>query len=520
MTGDSFFVLTDAPSSLDFGVDCMSYETGPKFSGLSLIPPGLHFIHHSTGMGARTGFFRLFKKSEVVARQWDASTEEIVPVNTLSEESQQALQQAIQLGELNEHLGPYPLSQYSTWRNLSNYVSLSCLERAGCSYETNIGPGEDPEDTLPSCSASLHCKYAPLSLKYSSVAEMEKSLLQSTHASSNPSDVTSLYMDKSAVVQSLVQSYFNNNWNDLLGELQLSFLLFVLLYSHPALRQWKSLIATMCKCDRLFHLQPEFMCAFIRILYEQLSFCPIDFFEAELSKKNFLQSSMSDLFEILNSKALDASLLEHRKRLLLFVQKKFGLFEERAQSFVNSEGNLVHSEPFNLVEEDLPVFLEDLKDSVTNRMATAGSRDMPPNERCSFEERLAIMSAALDAVSQQRGASIAQFDSEDIVRIDFIDSSSSPISVAVTEGAAPAAPETVVSSSIPLSNLEIEVGLYSWRYPHLFDAMVSEKEDLTMTAMRILDEDCTNSLTDRNRFRLLAEAKMFLEEEVSKRSRL
>ena len=34
---NEIYVVTDAPSGLEFGIDCITYETGPKFSGLSAI---------------------------------------------------------------------------------------------------------------------------------------------------------------------------------------------------------------------------------------------------------------------------------------------------------------------------------------------------------------------------------------------------------------------------------------------------------------------------------------------------
>lgn len=46
-------IITDPPTGLEIGIDCMHYETGPKFRGFQQVPEGLHFIYHSTGMGAR-----------------------------------------------------------------------------------------------------------------------------------------------------------------------------------------------------------------------------------------------------------------------------------------------------------------------------------------------------------------------------------------------------------------------------------------------------------------------------------
>jgi AAR2 protein len=46
-------VITDPPPGVDLGIDCMNYETGKDFRGFQQVPEGLHFIYHSTGMGAR-----------------------------------------------------------------------------------------------------------------------------------------------------------------------------------------------------------------------------------------------------------------------------------------------------------------------------------------------------------------------------------------------------------------------------------------------------------------------------------
>lgn len=66
----AILLFLDAPQNLEFGIDCYSWTTGPKFKGLKLIPPGMHFVYYSAlnryGEGAaRTGFFKNFKPREV-----------------------------------------------------------------------------------------------------------------------------------------------------------------------------------------------------------------------------------------------------------------------------------------------------------------------------------------------------------------------------------------------------------------------------------------------------------------------
>jgi len=64
---NSFVIVPDAPVGLEFGIDCISYELGVKFKGISLVPTGLHFIYHNVGFGMRQGFFlRVTSQAEVI----------------------------------------------------------------------------------------------------------------------------------------------------------------------------------------------------------------------------------------------------------------------------------------------------------------------------------------------------------------------------------------------------------------------------------------------------------------------
>ena len=39
----------DVPGGVNFGLDTYSWQTGPKFKGIKMIPPGVHFVFHSIG---------------------------------------------------------------------------------------------------------------------------------------------------------------------------------------------------------------------------------------------------------------------------------------------------------------------------------------------------------------------------------------------------------------------------------------------------------------------------------------
>ena len=140
-------VIPDVPLGLDVGVDCLSFETGPKFRGIGLIPSGLHFLYHSMGMSGRQGFFfRITATNDVLIRPWDAYQEVICSHCNLSEASQSNLLRDLQRGELNDNLGPYPVAEHHVWSNLSCFIDDHVLLRAQCEVGEVIHGSEATED--------------------------------------------------------------------------------------------------------------------------------------------------------------------------------------------------------------------------------------------------------------------------------------------------------------------------------------------------------------------------------------
>jgi A1 cistron-splicing factor AAR2 len=105
-------------------------------------------------------------------------------------------------------------------------------------------------------------------------------------------------MDRLGQVQELVQRRFNGSWKELLGELQLAFVLFLLLSSLSAFKQWQQLTAALCRCETVAESDAGFYKSYIRVLHAQLKLVPEDFFAIELSKENFLVSSLSAMFQV------------------------------------------------------------------------------------------------------------------------------------------------------------------------------------------------------------------------------
>jgi len=42
----AIFILLDVPVGTEFGIDYNSWEVGPNFKGVKMIPPGIHFVYY------------------------------------------------------------------------------------------------------------------------------------------------------------------------------------------------------------------------------------------------------------------------------------------------------------------------------------------------------------------------------------------------------------------------------------------------------------------------------------------
>ena len=42
---DAILVFLDSPVGMEFGIDYQAWDTGERFRGVKMIPPGLHFVY-------------------------------------------------------------------------------------------------------------------------------------------------------------------------------------------------------------------------------------------------------------------------------------------------------------------------------------------------------------------------------------------------------------------------------------------------------------------------------------------
>ncbi|ORY53022.1 AAR2-domain-containing protein [Rhizoclosmatium globosum] len=303
----AFLLLMDAP-----------WQTGPRFKGLKLIPPGFHFIHYSskstsTGdTGVRTGFFKFFASKEIYVTQWNASEEDLMEQESLDKAQVERLKYNIM--EFEPSLGAYPLiphpqqplPTFQKWLRLTNYITEPLLKSLLPSTKkvsslVSVSRFSDlDESILPSGSkavdsegkqelVSLNIRFTPIDLK------------RSYPANATPDQVTKYFQDKSWLLNSVLKSFYDqvrfSYYKALLGELQFSFILFLVGQVYDGLEQWKCLTQLVCSSEEALSspLSSTLFYEFLGTLHSQLEECPEDFFVDALSSSNFLRSAIVDL---------------------------------------------------------------------------------------------------------------------------------------------------------------------------------------------------------------------------------
>ncbi|KAJ4706956.1 AAR2 protein family [Melia azedarach] len=269
------------------------FSVGPAFKGIKMIPPGIHFVYYSSSsrdgkeFSPIIGFFVDAGPSEVIVRKWYQQEERLVQV---SEEEEASYAQAVRSLEFDKQLGPYTLSQYGEWKRLSSYITKSCIEciepiggeitvtaESGMTKNTpKTAMEKDLDEQLKTSRFSMPVdKPQRKGCYYTSVPRVIK------RKGIQGQELTSLNLDKTQLLESLITKDYGGSEDSLLGELQFAFIAFLMGQSLEAFLQWKSLVSLFFGCTEApFHTRSQLftkganICAnlFLKVIYYQLKY--------------------------------------------------------------------------------------------------------------------------------------------------------------------------------------------------------------------------------------------------------
>lgn len=342
LTQGAKLILLDVPTGTDIGIDMKSWNTGNNFKGIKMIPPGVHFVHYSAvnklgEMAPRIGFFHDFKEYEFLVRKWD-SKEEDISLESIPEETIERLKD--NLKELDRYLGPYPYEIWKQWKELSSRITeslvtrcsplcgyvRSALELENCSDALRPRGGESNSKRRRSGRLTMEDKEEELlpNLKPKPGTELRLTEIPDKHYpdDATPSEITRHSLDSSYVIHTILKKL--REPVEIIGEMQLTFVCFLVGQSLDAFEQWKKLVTLICGVDKAIPQYRSIYMEFLQILEIELLYVPEEVLCDIVASNNFVYHNLCKLFGNIESNSeVDGRLKSYAKRLQDRLTAKF-----------------------------------------------------------------------------------------------------------------------------------------------------------------------------------------------------
>ena len=279
--------------------DLAGLVAGTKFRGIKMLPPGLHLVCWDAGQDKHAAFL-LFPSGHVETWRWDPLQEDLEPICDTDE--RERLVYAVRSSSLDRELGQYPDEANAGWPRLTYLVTPATLQRMGLSG--GVKTSSSAQQTVFDRDRIADAPVAPV---FSPLAEARRG------DGMTPAEVTRYNLDGTQRLrETLTRSALS--WRELLAEVQMAFILFLVGASLPALEFWKRACALLCSCGDGFvgpgdagaRVHLELMSEFVRVLRRQLEHVPADFFRDELAKASFLGPALASLLQVGDAPVADA----------------------------------------------------------------------------------------------------------------------------------------------------------------------------------------------------------------------
>ncbi|KAK7884191.1 hypothetical protein WMY93_027314 [Mugilogobius chulae] len=338
-------VLLGVPRGTELGIDCKTWQVGPKFRGVKMIPPGLHFLHYSsvnspscgTEIGPKTGLFLKLKPREILLANWDAKEEDLDFSASKNEEEVSKIRANLQ--ELDPHLGPYPYDVMRKWVSLTDRLNdevankLQPLSGRICAFSDVIPElqlthtkdrAEQPRNDKACESMREGLDRLP-KMKQREGTELRFSdIPKKTYPpGATPAEITQCSMDHSYALDLVLEKYYQAQPLNLLGELQFAFVCFLIGNVYEGFEHWKRLLALLCRSEEAMKKHKDLYLGLIAVLYHQLGEIPPDFFVDIVSQNNFLTSTLQDFFQFASGPGVNSTLRKRAEKFKAHLTKKF-----------------------------------------------------------------------------------------------------------------------------------------------------------------------------------------------------
>lgn len=400
-------LLLDLPPKSFVGIDLASFTSTDRFQGIKLIPPGLHFVYFSAqgDMSLRNGFwFRAANtgQASVIITRYDTTLEKLLEERDMDVD--EVMRIRANLGQLySERLTVYrqpakdgkegnttPAAEQ--WEALCEYVDEAVLLRCfgewwRCSSISSSRMDRDQEEEklmklLVGGIAVADIEWAPVDLK------------RTWPEGAIGRERTVMAKDRSWALGDVVSKVGGDGDGEkqILGELQVAFLMAITLGCYSAMEQWRRLLGLTLTCkSAVFGERKGFFEDLMEVLLAQLEYVDEVFLgqfvgggEGEDSwLAKLLRGFGKGLTEIIDDDAEQgkgkgkerrSETLERYKEIESLVKKKFDWVLDpkdvvRRGMIQTEEGEMVELEMVGLEEDDesgeyAPVIVQEYEEEI------------------------------------------------------------------------------------------------------------------------------------------------------------
>ncbi|XP_019723986.1 protein AAR2 homolog [Hippocampus comes] len=338
-------VLLGVPQGTEFGIDCKCWKVGPRFRGVKMIPPGLHFLYYcsvnppSCGgeVGPKTGLFLSLKPRDILLANWNPKEEDLDFSASQNEEEVSRIRANLQ--DLDPYLGPYPYEVMRKWVSLTNRLNeevannLQPLSGRVCAFSDVIPEtdfrhtkdrAEQPRNDT-ACQTMREGLDRLPKMKLREGTQLRFSVIpEKTYPpGATPAQITQCSLDLTYALETLLDKNYQQKPLDLLGELQFAFVCFVIGNVYEGFEHWKRLLSLLCRAEAAMQRHKELYLGLIAVLYHQLGEIPPDFFVDIVSQNNFLTSTLQDFFQLATGPSVDGALRKRAEKFKAHLTKKF-----------------------------------------------------------------------------------------------------------------------------------------------------------------------------------------------------
>lgn len=274
----SSILLLNTPENFELTIDFYNIKICDKLIGIKLIPNGIHLIKYSLDKNSLSKCFFFesnnLDKRKVIVKKFNNTTYEY---EDLDEETTDNYIIGFNKLEFERYLLSYPCVEnnnlYENWFKISNHINNKLLSKFDPIIKINDSNFEMYKGFFTDINI-VNKKYAN---------KMDKSLILINIINQNEKDKNQ-FLEIDLNDNCFIKKQLNL-FNLLLGEIQMSFILFNICELYDAYIQWKSLLEIVLLSDIFFKnvvtVENKFIIYFFEFLYDMLRFLDKEYFDTE-----------------------------------------------------------------------------------------------------------------------------------------------------------------------------------------------------------------------------------------------